>query len=112
MTKLIILRTRAGTKNTTLAMRETLQRLGLPACHSCSLHEDTPVIKGMLMKVEHLITWGPISETTTKKIGTLRRLHPPRGGFERKGIKLPFTKGGVYGNRGEKINDLVERMLP
>ena len=39
-------------------------------------------------------------------------LHPPRGGFERKGIKIPFKVGGALGYRGEKISDLIKRMLP
>ena len=39
------------------------------------------------------------------------RLHPPIGGFEKKGIKAPFTKGGVLGNRSEQIKDLINKML-
>jgi large subunit ribosomal protein L30 len=39
------------------------------------------------------------------------RLNPPKGGFERKGIKQPFATGGVLGYRGAKINDLIQRML-
>ena len=39
------------------------------------------------------------------------RLHPPTGGFERKGIKMPFAKGGVLGDRAEKVKDLLTRML-
>ncbi len=39
------------------------------------------------------------------------RLSPPRKGFGRKGIKIAFGVGGGLGNRGEKINDLIERML-
>ena len=39
------------------------------------------------------------------------RLHPPRGGFERKGIKMPFAKGGVLGNRGDKMEELISKML-
>ena len=39
------------------------------------------------------------------------KLHPPRGGFERKGIKTPFSLGGVLGYRKEKMNDLVRKML-
>lgn len=38
-------------------------------------------------------------------------LNPPRKGFGRKGIKLPFKKGGALGPREEKINDLILRML-
>ncbi|WP_456368922.1 50S ribosomal protein L30 [Thermococcus sp.] len=38
------------------------------------------------------------------------RLHPPRGGL--KGSKKrSFKEGGALGYRGEKINDLIERML-
>lgn len=39
------------------------------------------------------------------------RLHPPKGGFERGGIKMPFAKGGVLGNRNDKISDLIAKML-
>ena len=39
------------------------------------------------------------------------RLNPPRKGFERKGIKVPFAQGGVLGYRMKKINDLLTRML-
>lgn len=39
------------------------------------------------------------------------RLHPPIGGFERKGIKMPYTKGGVLGNRADKIKVLISKML-
>jgi len=39
------------------------------------------------------------------------RLRPPVKGFERKGIKKPFSLGGALGYRKEKINDLIKRML-
>ncbi len=39
------------------------------------------------------------------------RLNPPRGGYPRKGIKRPFHEGGAWGYWGEKINDLVLRMI-
>lgn len=39
------------------------------------------------------------------------KLRPPEGGFERKGIKHPFSLGGVLGYRKDKINDLLMRML-
>lgn len=39
------------------------------------------------------------------------RLHPPRGGHERKGIKKPYSVGGVLGYRGDKINNLLEDMV-
>ena len=37
------------------------------------------------------------------------RLHPPRKGY--RSIKLPFKVGGALGYRGEKINDLLRRMI-
>jgi len=39
------------------------------------------------------------------------RLAPPVKGFERKGIKMPFAKGGVLGNRADKISELITKML-
>ena len=39
------------------------------------------------------------------------RLNPPLKGFERKGIKIPFSLGGALGYRKEKINDLIRRMV-
>ena len=46
-----------------------------------------------------------------KKIKKSFRLNPPRKGFERKGIKYSFQHGGALGYRGEKINDLIKRMI-
>ncbi len=37
------------------------------------------------------------------------RLHPPLKGYE--GIKRSFVEGGALGYRGDKINDLVDRMI-
>jgi len=39
------------------------------------------------------------------------RLSPPKKGFEKKGIKTPFSMGGVLGYRKEKINDLIQMMI-
>lgn len=46
-----------------------------------------------------------------KKYKKYFRLNPPRKGFGRKGIKIAFKAGGALGYRGEKINDLLMRML-
>ncbi len=37
------------------------------------------------------------------------RLHPPRKGYE--GVKRTYPLGGALGYRGEKINDLIRRMI-
>jgi large subunit ribosomal protein L30 len=39
------------------------------------------------------------------------RLCPPRGGYEWKGTKRPFSRGGALGYRGKNINALIKRMI-
>jgi large subunit ribosomal protein L30 len=39
------------------------------------------------------------------------RLHAPRKGFERQGIKKMFSIGGAAGYRAAKINELIKRMM-
>lgn len=46
-----------------------------------------------------------------KKYKPFFRLNPPRKGYGRKGIKIVFKAGGALGNRKEKINDLIKRMV-
>ena len=46
-----------------------------------------------------------------KKYKRYFRLNPPRKGFGRKGIKIAFKVGGGLGDRKEKMNDLILRML-
>lgn len=50
-------------------------------------------------------------ESDGKKFKPYFSLSPPRKGFGRKGIKMPFKVGGALGYRGEKMNDLLQRML-
>ena len=94
---------------------DTLTMLGLKQKNHCAVVEDTPIIKGMLRTAESLITWGPVDEKTLtalkKKSGKIFRLNPPRKGYGRKGVKIPFRMGGAYGDRKEKINDLLTRMM-
>ncbi len=51
------------------------------------------------------------TEINGKKYKNYFRLNSPKKGFERKGIKVGFNAGGALGYRGEKINDLIKRML-
>jgi len=105
-------------------IKDTLFRLNLKRKLSCSVVEDNPINRGMIQKVKDYITFGTIDEETHKQLiekrgekdskGQIKkmfRLHPPIGGFERKGIKKSFAVGGVLGNRKEKINDLIKKML-
>lgn len=45
------------------------------------------------------------------KVKSIFNLHPPVKGFERKGKKAPFSIGGAFGYRGDKINLLLKRMI-
>ena len=46
-----------------------------------------------------------------KKFKKYFRLNSPKKGFERKGIKNSYQRGGALGYRGDKINDLIKRMV-
>ncbi len=68
--------------------------------------------KGRLSDRKELIRYdSKYVEHDGKKYKCFFRLSPPRKGYGRKGIKAPFVVGGALGNRHEKINDLIERML-
>ncbi|MCF7861123.1 uL30 family ribosomal protein [Candidatus Woesearchaeota archaeon] len=57
------------------------------------------------------IVYNKFIEYNKKKYKRTFRLNPPKGGWERKGTKKPLTKGGSLGYRGDKINDLLQRMM-
>ncbi len=38
------------------------------------------------------------------------RLHPPRKGYNIRGVKKPYTLGGALGYRGKEINKLIDKM--
>jgi len=46
-----------------------------------------------------------------KKIKKIFRLNSPKKGYGRKGIKISFNNGGALGYRGDKIRDLIARMV-
>jgi large subunit ribosomal protein L30 len=109
-------------------VKDTLKMLRLYKQNSCVVLDASPSILGMVKKVESYVTWGEVDEETFKLLREKRelkaknkegkevvmpffRLLPPRKGFGRKGIKLPFKLGGALGYRGEKINDLIKRMI-
>ncbi|HLC99271.1 MAG TPA: uL30 family ribosomal protein [Candidatus Nanoarchaeia archaeon] len=107
-------------------IKDTLKMLRLFRKNYCVVIEDSASSRGMVNKVKDYTTWGEIDEPTLKlliekrseknprdpkKTKAFFRLQPPRKGFGRNGIKYPFSKGGALGYRGEKINDLIKRML-
>ena len=120
-------------------INDTLKLLRLYRKNYCVVLPDTPSVRGMLQKAKDYITWGETDDTTVallvekrgeaykgrtegyherkyvevsgKKIKPYFRLNPPRGGFERKGVKVATSIGGAIGYRGEKINKLIQRMV-
>jgi len=102
----------------------TLYSLRLRKKHSCVVLIDNLQNRACALKCKDYIAYGEIDGITEKMLvekrgmkdsdGKLKKyflLHPPRGGFERKGIKKSFVNGGALGYRKEKINDLIKRML-
>ncbi len=112
--KLAIVRIRGDTRKT-YTVSDTFNQLGLFKKNHCAIVEDTPRLKGMLKIIAPFATWGPIDEKTMellkKKGDKVCALSPPRKGYGRKGVKVPFKMKGAYGNRAEKINDLLTRMM-
>ncbi|MEK6809584.1 MAG: uL30 family ribosomal protein [Nanoarchaeota archaeon] len=114
-------------------VKETLAMINLHRKNHCVVIDNTPTYHGMLIRVKDYVTWGEIDDATFsellqkrgqllegrgkalevngKKYKKYFALNPPRKGFGRNGIKRSFTIGGALGYRGEKINDLVKRML-
>ncbi len=97
---------------------DTLQLLLLLKKHACVIVPKRPSYVGMLKKVSSYVTWGEIDKETEalliEKRGKNKKffsLSPPRGGFERNGIKKPFNMGGALGYRGNKMNDLLKKMI-
>lgn len=117
MAKIAVVRIR-GPVRVRHDIERALRQLNLHQRNHAAIVDDSPVVVGQLKKVQGFVTWGPVTEETAKKLSPRARengkwfaLQPPRKGYGRKGIKMPFTKSGALGNRGEKINDLLTRMV-
>lgn len=113
--KVVMIRIR-GSINTVREIENTLNMLKLYKKNNCVIVEMTPSIKGMIKKINNFITWGEIDDETLaalNKKGDMVpcRLNPPVKGYGRKGIKVPFSRGGALGYRGERINELIQRMI-
>ena len=114
-----------GRQRVTQTVKDTLDMLHLTKKNTCVIVKTNDSINGMIRKVNSYITYGDIDESTLtelkKKKNLLKKeskvflysaaLNPPRKGYGRKGIKIPFLKGGALGNRKEKMSDLIKRML-
>lgn len=116
-------------RNRTIGVRHdvvrTLDNLNLGRRQICAVFEDTPSIRGAMFKCKDLTSYGPISEETLKllneKRGSLKdregkplnvfRMHPPRGGYGRKGIKVSYQNGGCLGLRREGMDAFLGKMM-
>lgn len=115
MNKIAVVRVR-GQVRVREDIAKTMELLGIGKKNHCTLVEATPMKLGMIKKAQNYITWGEVNKETEdllqKKYKDKKTLplQPPRKGYGRKGVKIPFAKGGALGYRGEKINDLIKRM--
>ncbi|HII65761.1 TPA: 50S ribosomal protein L30 [Candidatus Woesearchaeota archaeon] len=126
-----------GTIGATGNAKATLRSLRLHRQNYCTIIPHSPEYLGMLQRAKDFITWGEIDDATHKLLVDQKgeefkggkeeegkyvqeggkmlkrhfRLSPPRKGYGRKGTKEVFSKGGALGYRGEKINDLLQRMI-
>ncbi|MCH8329430.1 MAG: uL30 family ribosomal protein, partial [Nanoarchaeota archaeon] len=66
---------------------------------------------GRLSDKKGKIHYNKFIDVNGKKIKKIFRLNSPRKGYGRKGIKVSFRSGGALGYRGNKINELIERMI-
>lgn len=116
MSKIAVIRIR-GDANRSPDKMKTLHLLNLGRKHNCVVLDETPIIVGMLKKVHDCVTWGYVKQETIDLLSTKRKvkgkiylLNPPRKGFERKGIKVPYSLGGALGPR-DNIDELIKRMI-
>jgi large subunit ribosomal protein L30 len=120
MQKLAAIRLR-GKFNIREDIEDTLTLLGLKRKNTCVILEANKYNLGMLKKAKDYITYGEISEEILKKLlekknpekqtdkKIIFRLPNPKKGF--KSIKKGFGQGGDLGYRGDKINELLERII-
>ena len=102
--------------------KDTLNMLCLYKHNFCTVRKKTPSMMGMIKKVKDYVTYGELSPEVHAELKkrlknnkesepNFIRLNNPKGGYGRKGIKKSFSQGGALAYRGEKINDLLKRML-
>ncbi|MFH1915901.1 MAG: uL30 family ribosomal protein [Nanoarchaeota archaeon] len=99
-------------------IRDTLTYLNMRKKNVCVVIPATPNYLGMLQKAKDFITYGEIDDEIYLLLNEKRKskhenvffLHPPRGGFEKRGIKFAYHQKGALGQR-DNMNDLIRRML-
>lgn len=101
-------------------VRDTLMMLRLRRKHTCVILDDSVTHRGMLKKVKDFVAYGPVEQSTVDELKKARKqlnekplvfsMAPPRGGFERKGIKKSHAQGGVLAYRKE-MDTLLKKMM-
>jgi large subunit ribosomal protein L30 len=113
-----------GTRGARAQILDALDSLRLRKKHICVVLPETKGSRGAMLRCKDYIAYGIITEDTKQlleekrgqktadgKLKPFFRLAPPRGGYERKGMKKTFAEGGVLGDRGAKIDDLIKKMM-
>lgn len=102
----------------TSQVKATLKMLNLIKKNNCVVVPATPSYLGMIKKIKDIVTWGIVNEEALAALKKRQekelpfyRLCPPRKGYGRKGIKVPFAVGGGLGDRKDKISELIMRMV-
>lgn len=114
--KFAIVRVR-GTTGVVKDVKDTMNMLRLYKKNFCVLLEKNEVNEGKVNKCRYYVTWGEVNDEVAKKLtakgkdAKFYRLNSPKKGYGRKGVKVAFKIGGALGYRGEKINDLITRMM-
>jgi large subunit ribosomal protein L30 len=130
--KIAVVRVR-GLVNLRHDVKKTFEYLNLNNKNWCLVCDNTDTNRGMVTKVKDYVTWGEVSEEIISELVSKRgkatgedkpniefkgknyqkffRLNSPKKGYGRKGVKLAFNLGGALGYRGDKINDLIRRMI-
>ncbi len=122
-----------GTNNVRESIGHTLERLNLKQVNNLSLVQGTESNMGMIRKCNSYITYGEVQQDVLEKLlerkgikasaaelmGGKKRIkelvdlpihmHPPKRGY--RNIKAGFNAKGDLGYRGEKINELLKRMM-
>ena len=130
-----------GSVNLSPNNKRTLELLKLSRPNHCVIYQNNKSVEGMLKEVDKYVTWGQVSEETLEKLVYKRgrfpgdkrvekkdakalakkltekketglknvfRLNPPSHGY--KSVLEMYPKGAC-GNRGDKINELLKRMI-
>ncbi len=96
---------------------DSLKMLNIQRRNTCAVLKGSKSMLGMVNKLRKYVTYGEVSEEVIKllkeKKGVKKHynLNSPKKGYGRKGIKYDFSHSGALGYRGEKINDLIKRMI-